>query len=50
MALIEKQGHLGDLHIKSITELEELLKRQEKLVSNPYVFAFLPGLRSLLDL
>ena len=29
-----RQGHVGDLRYKTKTEIEELLERQEKLLSN----------------
>ena len=38
--MAEKQGYLGNLEKRSRTELQDLLNRQEKLLSNKYV-AFL---------
>ena len=33
----EKQGYMGNLEKKSLTELKDLLSRQEKLLDNKYV-------------
>ena len=39
--MAEKQGYLGNLEKRSRTELQDLLNRQEKLLSNKYVASFL---------